>query len=71
MSRTDPTRSLSRMRERFLFGVSEGVGKSVVYFPMCLQHLVPLAFGTSVLGANPKLPFLGALQDFRLSVLPW
>ncbi|CAK0901104.1 unnamed protein product [Prorocentrum cordatum] len=53
-------------QERFRFGVSRAVSKSVVYFPICLEHVVPLVCRTSVLDVNPKLPFLGSLPMWKL-----
>ncbi|CAK0896986.1 unnamed protein product, partial [Prorocentrum cordatum] len=53
-------------QERFRFGVSRAVSKSVVYFPICLEHVVPLVCRTSVLDVNPKLPFLGSLPLWKL-----
>ncbi|CAK0822312.1 unnamed protein product [Prorocentrum cordatum] len=53
-------------QERLRFGVSRAVSKSVVYFPICLEHVVPLVCRTSVLDVNPKLPFLGSLPMRKL-----
>ncbi|CAK0894981.1 unnamed protein product [Prorocentrum cordatum] len=53
-------------QERFRFGVSRAVSKSVVYFPICIEHVVPLVCRTSVLDVNPKLPFLGSLPMWKL-----
>ncbi|CAK0884583.1 unnamed protein product [Prorocentrum cordatum] len=53
-------------QERFRFGVSRAVSKSVVYFPICLEHVVPLVCRASVLDVNPKLPFLGSLPMWKL-----